>query len=340
MNTPLFSMIVPAHNVAPYLQNCVRSILDQPGPDREVILVEDASTDGTAGLCDALAKADGRVKVVHCAHRDVSLARNEGLALASGDYIGFADGDDALSPRFFEALAGVIRDCRPQIIRFGSTTVHPDGHRTQQLLDYPQGPARGEQLKAQQLDAICPALVLDYSAPRLMAVWAHLFRRDFVGKLRFAPQAEVLSEDYLFLLTALFRATEVFHLKKPLYEYAVHPGSLSHAPKPRMMERKRVLLQHYQQVLPGSTGEIAFRLRTFYIDSVYDCFVNAALQCRSRKEALALIRPLLKDPELHRCLRENRSRILGRKQKIICLLLRCRMAGAMYDLYRLSTRSR
>ena len=338
VQTPFFSILVPAHNVAPYLVRCVRSILDQPGPDREVLLIEDASTDETPALCDRLSQQDSRIRVIHCTHRDVSLTRNEGLDAARGTYIGFADGDDALAPHYFEALEPILRKEQPDLVRFGCTNVWDDGRREEQLLSYPEGPALGDRLRQQQLDAICPAQVLDYSAPRLMAVWAGVFRRDFLGSLRFESQRIVLSEDYLFLLTALFRAKKIYHLKKPLYEYGIHTGSLSHAPKPRMMERKRILMQRYLQVLPEGDGEINCRLRNFYIDSVYDCFVNAALQCASRREALALIRPLLADPELHRCLRESKSRIAGRKQKIICFLMDRQMAEVMLPLYRLMNR--
>ena len=340
VQTPFFSVIVPAHNAAPYLERCVRSILDQPGPDREVLLIEDTSTDGTPALCDRLSRQDSRIRVIHCTHRDVSLTRNEGLDAARGTYIGFADGDDALAPHYFEALEPVLRSDQPDLVRFGCTNVWEDGRREVQLLPYSEGLAQGEALRQQQLDAICPAKVLDYSAPRLMAVWAGVFRRDFLGNLRFEAQKTVLSEDYLFLLTALFRAKKIVHLKQPLYEYGIHTASLSHAPKPRMMERKRVLMQRYLQVLPQDDAEINCRLRNFYIDSVYDCFVNAALQCASRREAMALIRPLLADPDLHRCLRENRSRIVGQKQRAICFLMDRQMAGVMLPLYRLMNRQK
>ena len=340
VQTPFFSIIVPAHNVAPYLERCVRSILEQPGPDREVLLIEDASTDGTPALCDLLSRQDSRIRVIHCTHRDVSLTRNEGLDAARGSYIGFADGDDALAPTFFEALEPILRRNHPDLVRFGCTNVTDDGHREAQLLPYPEGPALGDDLRQQQLDAICPANVLDYSAPRLMAVWAGVFRREFLGSLRFEAQKTVLSEDYLFLLTALFRAEKIYHLKQPLYEYGIHTGSLSHTPKPRMMERKRVLMERYLQVLPQGDAEIDCRLRNFYIDSVYDCFVNAALQAPSRREALALIRPLLRDPQLHRCLRENKERIAGRKQQVICALMRRKMAGVMLALYRIMSKNK
>lgn len=337
MDTPLLSVIIPAHNVAPWLKRCVDSLLSQPGPSLEIIVVDDASSDGTSALCDTLEQQDPRVKALHCQFRDVSLTRNAGLEIARGDYVGFADGDDAVAPDLLNQIADIADRDRPDIIRYGYCMLYPDGHRKDLILPYPEGLVQGQALRAQQLDGICYEHVLDYSRPQVLSACSHFFRRDFLGDLRFVSQKEVLSEDYLFVLTALFRAETVYHLPQALYHYITRPGSLSRTPKPRMMERKKALMAHYLRFLPQHDEEVSCRLRNFYIDSVYDCFVNAALQAASPREALKCIRLLLQDEQLHRCIRENRDRIRSRKTRCICFLMTRRMALSMYLLYRLLT---
>ncbi|MGQ7339300.1 glycosyltransferase family 2 protein [Streptococcus suis] len=90
-----FSVIIPAYNVADYLEECVYSVLNQTYEEFEILLVDDGSTDGkTSNICDKLAAKDDRVKVFHQSNGGLSAARNTGIKNASGDYILFLDGDD------------------------------------------------------------------------------------------------------------------------------------------------------------------------------------------------------------------------------------------------------
>lgn len=88
------SFIIPVYNVAKYLHQCVRSILEQNYHDIEVILVDDGSKDESPAICDAFAEQDKRVKVIHKENGGLSDARNAGLKAATGEYVVFIDGDD------------------------------------------------------------------------------------------------------------------------------------------------------------------------------------------------------------------------------------------------------
>ena len=86
-----FSLILPAYNVAPYLERCLRSILDQGMTDYEVILVDDGSRDDTPRLCDTFAEKYDSIRVIHKENGGLSSARNAGLAQAKGKYLWFID---------------------------------------------------------------------------------------------------------------------------------------------------------------------------------------------------------------------------------------------------------
>ncbi|HBK7124119.1 glycosyltransferase, partial [Enterococcus faecium] len=83
------SIIVPVYNVEKYLKKCVDSILGQTFTDFELLLIDDGSTDNSGSICDELAKTDNRIKVIHKENGGLSDARNIGIEVAKGDFIGF-----------------------------------------------------------------------------------------------------------------------------------------------------------------------------------------------------------------------------------------------------------
>lgn len=102
--SPSVSVVIPVYNVAPYLQDCVESLLSQRFADFEVILVDDGSTDGSGAICDELAGKDPRVVVVHKENGGACSARNCGIDHAQGEFIVFVDGDDLVTDDHLEHL--------------------------------------------------------------------------------------------------------------------------------------------------------------------------------------------------------------------------------------------
>lgn len=101
---PLISVIVPVYKVEKYLNQCVESIVNQTYSNLEIILVDDGSPDNCPSMCDEWAKRDSRIRVIHKTNGGLSDARNAGMAIATGEYIGFVDSDDWISSDFFEKL--------------------------------------------------------------------------------------------------------------------------------------------------------------------------------------------------------------------------------------------
>ena len=98
------SIIVPIYNVEPLLRRCIDSLLKQTYENLEIILIDDESPDNCGKIIDAYAKMDNRIKVIHQKNAGVCAARNAGLRIATGDYIGFIDPDDWATPDMFEYL--------------------------------------------------------------------------------------------------------------------------------------------------------------------------------------------------------------------------------------------
>ena len=89
MNKVKVSVVVPVYKVEKYLERCVNSIIKQSLSELEIILVDDGSPDNCGIMCDSFADKDNRIKVVHKANGGLSSARNAGLKIATGEYIGF-----------------------------------------------------------------------------------------------------------------------------------------------------------------------------------------------------------------------------------------------------------
>ena len=100
----MISIIVPVYNVEKFLIQCVESICNQTHKDIEIILVDDGSTDSSSQICDELAQKDRRVIVIHKENGGSTSARNAGLKVSKGEYVGFVDSDDWIEPNMYERL--------------------------------------------------------------------------------------------------------------------------------------------------------------------------------------------------------------------------------------------
>ena len=98
------SIIVPVYNSKKYLDRTIQCVLNQTFTDFELILIDDGSTDGCALICDEWERKDNRIVVKHQENQGIGAARNAGLDLATGEYIGFLDHDDMIHPQMFEVL--------------------------------------------------------------------------------------------------------------------------------------------------------------------------------------------------------------------------------------------
>ncbi len=129
MGTKKISVIVPVYNSINCLERCVRSLCAQTYGELEILLVDDGSTDGTGELCERLAAEDGRIVVRHKENGGASSARNEGLSIASGDYIGFADSDDYVDSYVYEELARVLEKGKHPVAQISRDEVDEEGRR-------------------------------------------------------------------------------------------------------------------------------------------------------------------------------------------------------------------
>ena len=113
---PKISIIVPVYNSEKYLSDCINSILNQTFTDFELILIDDGSTDSSGAICDEFSLLDQRVVVRHKENGGICSARNLGLDISQGDYIGFCDSDDLINKYMYEILFNTINKRKSSLV--------------------------------------------------------------------------------------------------------------------------------------------------------------------------------------------------------------------------------
>ena len=270
----MISIITPVYNVRPYLPRCIDSLLAQTYTDLEIILINDGSTDGSGAICDEYAKKDSRIRVIHQANAGVSSARNAGLAVAGGDWIGFVDSDDWAEREMYKRLLQAAEDNGKQIAVCGYFRHRMDRSKGKKVVhrDFPKVITRDEALEH--------AVRQRYLEGQL---WNMLFSRHMLEKnipVRFNP--EVYSgEDRLFTIEAFSRSDGAAYLAEPLFHYCPREDSITSS----FNTRRVSVLRAYDNILHLLTPvseHLARRTRFNYMDaSVY--LINRAVRSGKRR---------------------------------------------------------
>lgn len=110
------SIIIPVYNACRYLAECLESVIAQTFQDIEIICINDGSTDDSVKILKEFQKRDARFIVINQKNQGVSAARNAGLEIATGKYIGFVDSDDTITPEFFETLYEIVEQNQCDVV--------------------------------------------------------------------------------------------------------------------------------------------------------------------------------------------------------------------------------
>jgi len=133
MKSDLISIIVPIHNVEKYLEECIKSLINQTYQNIEIILVEDGSPDNCGKICDEYAQKDARIKVIHKENGGLSDARNCGIEVATGKYITFVDSDDYVSKYYVQKLYNAIIENDVKVSQCNLIRVEEDGKEIEKV---------------------------------------------------------------------------------------------------------------------------------------------------------------------------------------------------------------
>ena len=213
----LVSVIIPVYNVEDYLDRCVASVVGQTFQNIEVILVDDGSTDGSAGICDHWSARDSRVKTLHQINQGVSAARNAGLQAASGNWILQVDSDDYIAPDTVERLVSAANETSSDMVICDFLRGSEDNHvfvdeysKEVELID-PE-------------TAISRIYISDHSALRFASPAIKLCKFCLYSGIIY-PEGKIF-EDIYTTHKLLYRCNQIAVLESPLYYYFQRPNSI------------------------------------------------------------------------------------------------------------------
>lgn len=242
---PKVSIIVPVYNAERYLGRCLDSLVEQNLSDIEIIAVNDGSTDSSKKILEEYRHKDKRIKIIHKTNAGVSSARNFGIELAKGEFIGFVDSDDWVDKEMYNVLYDTATKENADIImctyirEFGS-------HSKKKIFNLPSKISyNDDDVKTKIMRRLIGPVNEEIANPELLdawgTVWSKLYRTDLVkqNNLTFSHLQEIgTNEDSLFNILAVFHAQSFIFINTPYYHYwRENDGSVTSGFKPYLIDQ-------------------------------------------------------------------------------------------------------
>jgi len=265
------SIIIPVYNVEAYLNRCIQSVIHQTYQNLEIILVDDGSTDHSGQMCDAYAKSDKRIKVVHKSNGGLSDARNAGLKVATGNYIGYVDSDDWIELDMYERMydACIKNQAELAICRYVTEYSTKDSSPVTSTVE-------SNQIVPLSRDALLQIYLCGHEKYVIYnSVWSKLFRRDLVKDMIFPKGRN--SEDIMYTTKAFCRLKKAVYLDSGFYHYVQdRQGSIMNEAKSKRMFRDEIPfwrehIAYIKNNISDEMGNLAAyyfwrRLLSYYLD--------------------------------------------------------------------------
>lgn len=225
MKEAKISVIVPIYNVEKYLKKCVQSIVNQSYRELEIILVDDGSTDNSYSICNDFSSVDVRIKVLHKVNGGLVSARKEGLKAATGEYIGFVDGDDYIEQDFYHSLYRVIKDTNADIVHTGYSRDSDEG--TDQVI-----PFTTKELELNEHNRLKLVSALLHSESKgdkvTQSIWSKLFKAEIIKEnYNKVPDTLTYGEDLIAFLHCVYNANKLSLTEGAGYHYVRRENSIT-----------------------------------------------------------------------------------------------------------------
>lgn len=258
---PLFSIIVPVYKVETYLETCIDSILRQDCNDFELLLIDDGSPDHCPDICDTYGRTDPRVRVIHKRNEGLVKARETGMELAKGTYIGFVDGDDWMEPGWLKAAKGITDAYHPDILSF-CTFLNFSARQTR----VPSRLQPGYYDKNAMEKYIYPIMLYDsnerfYHFGVYPSVANKLIKKELIWKNRCKDPRITMGEDAACVYASLLDADSLYVMKEYYYHYRQNETSMTNAYDRERFLKYQYLLQYMEKIFEGQKYDLQKQLK-------------------------------------------------------------------------------
>lgn len=270
MEKDLISIVIPVYNVEKYLKKCIESVMKQTYKNLEIILVDDGSTDLCSNICDEYEKKDKRIKVIHKANGGLSDARNCGIDMAKGEYIGFVDSDDFIEEEMYERMYECIKKTNSDISICGKYIDYENGKSIPAIKD--KETIVNEMTSKEALIKLNSFYKFD------MATWDKLYKRELFKDIRF-PYGKKC-EDYYTTYKLFDKSKKIVYFSTPLYHYFQRENSISRSKNIPLsyIEASENQLEYFKKNHKDiiNVAETAYAFANI---ATYNAYVNNNLKC-------------------------------------------------------------
>lgn len=238
------SVIIPVYNVEAYLSRCLDSVINQTLKEIEIIIINDGSTDNSYKIIKDYEKKDCRIKTISQNNGGLSMARNAGLEIATGEYIGFVDSDDRIDERMYEVMYAEAKKNDADIVGCNYCDEYDDKTITKPLYKFKD---LNIKLREYGLDKFIREIFLPYSYG--CEVWSKIFRNEIINKnnIRFEKNNEIFAEDWLFDFYYFMKCNKIILIDEAFYYHFIRIGSIMNADKPKLTQRLMELINRFEK---------------------------------------------------------------------------------------------
>lgn len=338
MEQPLISIIVPIYNVSKYLDRCMDTILNQTYKNLEIIMVDDESPDDCGKKCDEYAKKDDRIVVIHKKNAGLGMARNSGLEIAKGQYVGFIDSDDYVSKDMFEKLYETLKENNADTCFGRYYDVDSNGNAREAKEYYKRDLYQGNQVKELILGMI-GSLPEDPGDVEIgMSVWKGLYSMELINKynLKFPSEREFISEDIVFHMEYLQKAQVVAACNNFGYYYCDNGASLTKSYKVDRFEKEKILYRKEINELRKIflTAEFEQRLYKSFLGRVRRCISQEANVNANDKTVKFNIKQICKDELIQSIIKRFDDRNMQITKRMVNCFIKYKMIVALYCIFK------
>lgn len=250
----MISVIVPIYNVENYVDKCIKSLLNQSDLDYEIILIDDGSTDSSADIIDKYYSVDN-IRIIHQVNSGVSVARNVGIELSSGDWITFVDGDDFVEPNFISSLQRTIAINNCDMVVFNYKAFFNENN----VFSCRMLPYSKNRYISEEKDFCQKRMISQYylggdneTVVSSGTTWCKLIKKDIIvnNNIKFKPGL-IKAQDTVFWLNVTEKASKIFFLNENLYNYRLSINSISSGKKylSNSVKEFDVLIKEYRRFI-------------------------------------------------------------------------------------------
>ena len=335
----LISVIVPVYKVEKYLDQCINSIVNQTYRNLEIILVDDGSPDGCPQMCEAWAKKDSRIRVIHKENQGIGMARNTGIDHATGAYICFFDSDDYISLETIAKAYAAAMEHHSDIVIFGMQRVNDHGVLMPEgALETPCKYFHGKDV----LERFLPDLI-DNSHRNVqlknfpMSAWSCLFSMELIRELnwRFVSERDIISEDCYSLIWLYKYVNGVAVVPEKLYFYRDNPASITKAFRlDRPEKNQKFYLQCIEMAAEQGMGrEVLNSIAALYLGFTIAAVKHLVLTKLEYKQKIRILHEILDNAVLHSALERIRDRNYGLMKNLLFWVMKQKLCHACYLLF-------